>query len=255
MRLGISYLAYEGTELLPYAVRAVRPVVDFVSVVVHRTSYAGDPPPPSLDADLAAVAGLADAVVDHPFDPRTHRKAVEAEARNLGVTLSREAGCTHHISTDVDEFHAPEDLIRARSVLSAEPFDASVVPLDNYYRFPTAVIRPHQRHRATFVHPVTNWYDVASEFPFPVDRARKLARFDKVRVFTRDEVLVHHMSFVRRDIRPKLANSLNWAGRDVEEAVAAFRAYRAGDPLRVGPDFCRRKTATVGNRFGIPVWG
>lgn len=64
--------------------------------------------------------------------------------------------------------------------------------------------------------------------------------------------MVHHMSYVRRDIRRKFTNSGIARVLDVEKFVADFESHEVGDRVCLLPDRLNRKTVLVENLFGLP---
>jgi hypothetical protein len=255
MRLGISYAVFEGEELLEPVVRGIRPLVSHVSVVYQPVSYHGNPCAPGLVPALEGLLarGVIDELVRFDSDLSLVCKANEAGVRNLGLECSRRAGCTHHISADVDEFYVPEQLAFVMAAMGGH--DSSIVPIVNYYKRPVWRIEPLQGHRVSFIHPVGVSYDLSSEPPLSLDRSRRLSSWAACRVFEPHELVVHHMSFVRRDIRRKLANNSNWTRRDLDKFVAGFDTYQLGDRLCVGPDFINRRTVLAEDLFGLAAGG
>lgn len=242
MKLGISYPVYEGEELLEYALRPIRADVAFISVICQDISFFGNPASPELIPTIQRLQseGLIDQVVYERPDLSLHNKVNETNMRNLGLRLSRESGCTHHISADVDEMYLPDQL---RHVMrEAEGYDCTLVELVNYYRRPTYKIVPEQRHLVTFVHPVDVCYDKDVKFPHVVEVSRRLSRWDKTRVFRPEELTVHHMSYVRKDIRRKLVNAPTKDYLKVDRFVEEFSRYTVGSRLCIPPEFTNRRT-------------
>jgi len=159
MKLGISYPAFNGIELLEYALRAIRSEVDFVSVIYQDISFFGNSAQEDLLDILNRLADdrLIDMLICYEQDFNVGNKENETRIRNLGVDLSREIGCTHHISADVDEFYLPEQLRYVKDNIHG--YDCSLVRLTNYYKHPCWQIKPEQNQQVTFIHPVDNYYD------------------------------------------------------------------------------------------------
>lgn len=251
MKLGIAYNLFDGEEFLPFLLKSVRQQIDFISVIYQPYSYFGSPAPPEqLEIlDGLASAGLIDKIVRYNSDLSLKPRVNETAIRNLGVQLSSDAGCTHHISSDVDEFYDPVQLEYAKSIM--DDHDSSVVLNWNYFKEPTYLIVPKREHYASFIHPVSNTYDMTSTFFFNVDPTRKLVNTQKCKVFSEDEIVIHHMSFVRKDIRKKFVNSAMGLIPSLDKFVTRFDTYKLGDRLVVPPDFINRRTQLVENKFGI----
>ena len=80
---------------------------------------------------------------------------------------------------------------------------------------------------------------------------RRFEKQDNYKVFTKDEIIIHHMSYVRKDIRKKLLNSDNGQFYKIEKFAKEFENYKLGDRLCIVPDRINRKTTKVDNIFGI----
>lgn len=253
MKLGISYMVFDGSELLKFAVASIRKHVDFISVVYQTTSYFGNPADPELVPNVQALEGVVDKTVCCQPNLKLHHKVNELNYRNVGLQLSREAGCTHHISADVDEFYRPEELERAKGLM--EGYDYSIAPYEYYYKDPSWLVVPCQNLITSFMHTVDNEYEMNKEFPFGIETTRKLKTAGKCKTFSKDEFIVHHMSYVRKDIRRKLANSDTGLvyDRKLDKFVEKFAKYQLGDLFCVAPDFLNRRTKLVENVFGITL--
>lgn len=248
MKLGISYAVFDGDELLEYAIRSIRDVVDFVSVVWQSVSYFNQPAPCGLLSRLQKL-NLIDEIVHHDQDFTIGGKANELNIRNTGVRLSAAAGCTHHISADVDEFYQPDQLSHVKHMAGGR--DCIIVGLTNYYKRPTYQIVPDQNHLVSFIHPVDNMYSMSARFPVRIEITRRLNRSDRYLIIPKEKFVIHHMTYVRKNIRRKLENSPTGQMVNIDKFVAAFDKYHLGDRLCIAPDFCNRKTVLAPNIFNI----
>ncbi len=247
MKLGISYPVFEGEELLEYTIKSIRDKVDFISVIYQEISYWGNPCSSEQFPILCKLP--LDTLVYHKQDLSIHHRTNQALIRNMGIDISREFGCTHHISADVDEIYLPEQLEYAKQNIGDA--NCSIVELTNYYKRPTWRIKPDQGYKVSFIQTIDNSFDMDSAFPFHIETTRKPKSYNKIRVFTRDEFEIHHMTYVRKNIRRKMENSSYGRLRNVDKFVNEFDKYKLGDRLCMSPDFLNRKTVLAPNIFGI----
>lgn len=253
MKLGISYMVFDGIELLEFAAKAIREVIDFVSVVYQTTSYFGN----DIDVDSHSILsdlkskGLIDDFVHYESNRSLKPKTNEMNIRNFGLQRSIDNGCTHHISADVDEFYLPDQLVYAKKEM--EGHDCSIVNFTNYYKEPTYMIVPNQGHQASFIHTVDNKYAIDGGFPYGIEVTRRMSKWDSCRVFSNEEFMVHHMTYIRKDIGTKLKNSSNGINCNFRRIVSEFDTYQLGGKLRVPPDLTIRRTVLVENLFGINI--
>lgn len=259
MRLGISYPVFDGVELFEYTLRSVRGEAAHLSAVYQTTSYFGRPAGGHLVPTLERLraAGLLDEVVEYRQDPRLRPQENETQVRALGQRLSIAAGCTHHMASDVDEMYVAEQLAAAKRLFVDGGYDSSCVWMENHFKRPGWVITPSQKSRMPFIHILPAEYVFDQAWPFPADPTRRAVPAENCRMFERDEVVCHHMSYVRKDIREKVENNNNWINGwhrgGTEEFIAWFDRYGLGDRLIVPPDFLSRRTVEVPNIFGIVI--
>jgi hypothetical protein len=248
-------MVFDGSELLRFAIASIRQNVDFISVVYQTTSYFGNTADQDLVPNVKTLeeAGMIDKLVHCEPDLKQHHKVNELNWRNIGLQLSRDAGCTHHISADVDEFYKPDELEYAKKCME-DGYDYSIAPYEYYYKDPRYLIVPCQNLITSFIHTVDNKYEMNTTFPHNVETTRHLKEYKNCKLFHHNEFIIHHMSYVRRDIRRKLCNSDN--GRfykKLNDFVARFDKYQLGDRVCIAPDFMNRKTVLVENLFGITL--
>ena len=250
MKLGISYMVFDGAEFINYAINSIRSQADFISVVYQTTSYFGNKASPEQFDELKKAN--ADKIIHVEPDLTIHHKINELNYRNLGLKLSKEAGCTHHISADIDELYLPNQLEYAKN--NFEDNDCSIVNYDTYYKEPTYLIVPDQKLEVTFIHKIDNEYEINSNPVFKkIETTRRHKNSNKVKIYKKEEFTVHHMSYVRKDIRKKLENSDNGRFYKIDNFIEDFNKYKAGDRLRIVPDLMNRKTKIVENIFNIKL--
>lgn len=252
MKLGISYMVFNGEELLPHVTKQIRHLVDYISVVYQPVSFFGEQAGPQLMETLekAKSEGLVDELVKFENDLSLTSKPNEQAARNAGLDRAIAAGCTHHISADVDEFYIPEQLEFAKKEMESG-WDCSVSGVTNYFKKPTWKIVPNEKHIMPLIYTVECRHDMKAQFPFVVERTKRLNKFDKVRVFKEDEFMIHHMTYIRKDIRSKVKNSSQKMLHDTDRFLVDFDKYQLGERLLLPPNFINRKTVLADDIFNL----
>jgi hypothetical protein len=135
-------------------------------------------------------------------------------------------------------------------------YNYSVVQMETYYKDPTFLVYPIQKLLVSFIHPVHNEYTNKipyPTFPFHMETTRRFVKCDKPKVFSIDEMTVHHMSYVRKDIRKKFNNSDNKRYYKLEKFYKTFDDYELGGRVCLLPDYINRKTIKVDNFFDIKL--
>lgn len=258
MKLGICYMVFDGHELLEFAIKSIRNQVDHISVTFQTTSYFGNPADENLVPNVKRLKseGLIDELIFFEPNLSLHHKINELNLRNIGLQASRNAGCTHHISADVDELYKEEELAYVKTEMESGDYDLSVSYMDTYYKDPTFLVYPVQKLLVTLIHPVSNEYEMDipyPTFPFHMEITRRLKYHDKYRIFSKEEFTIHHMSYVRKDIRRKFDNSDNKRFYKIKKFINNFENYQLGGRVCLLPDYLNRKTIKVDNYFNITL--
>lgn len=249
-------MVFDGEELLEFAIKSIRDCVDHVSVTYQTVSYFGNSSDENLlkTLQLLKEKKLIDEIIYYETDLNLHHKENELRLRNIGLESSKKAGCTHHISSDVDEFYKPDQLIFAKKAMMEDDYDFSVAPILYYYKNPRYLVWPPQDLVVSLIHPVRNSYNKEinfPEFPFHMETTRRFSSYKKYRVFSREEFEIHHMSYVRKDIRKKFNNSDNARFYDLKNFYKKFDTYKLGERVALLPDYLNRRTILVDNFFNI----
>lgn len=245
MKLGICYNLFDGEELLEPNVKNVRKFVDYISVIFQKTSYFGN----TINFDILYKLHkdkLIDDIIEYKNDLSLNPKINEVNIRNLGLSYSIKNNCSYHISADIDEFY--EDLTFVKKEI--KKYDSAVVYLENYFKEPTFQITPSQNHIVTFIHSTNLFYQLKENYPYKIDLSRRLNNYEKCRVFNKEEFIIHHYSYVRKNINFKIDNSLNWL-RNKNNFKEKFHNYQVGNILNVPPDFNNRRTKIAKDIFNL----
>ena len=210
MKLGVSYNLFDGEELLESSIKSIRNNVDYISVVYQTISNFGNPCSEELVSLLEELKseGLIDELFE--YKPKTNKGGHynEITKRNLGLYLSEGAGCTHHMAMDSDEFYTEEQFKYMKKVVEEGDYDSSACQMTTYYKDSKYRLEPKEEYYVSLMFKIQRGkeYVMGSPFPVLVDPTRRMVT-NNCRVFTRDEIEMHHMSYVRKNIRKKLQNS------------------------------------------------
>lgn len=219
MKLGMSYNVFDGEELLKYSILPIRKHIDYISVVYQEVSNFGMK---CTDKLLPLLKELKDSgLVDQLYcyvpkvnnDYNATNQDQEVEKRNIGLRLSRQNGCTHHMSLDVDEFYTPEQFKFMRDDMENSLADVGACKHCQYYKDSIYILNPKEEE---FVSTIFKIYDY-TQFVFDqlccvaIDPTRKCNN-SMWRIYNRAEVEMHHMSFVRNDLRRKIMNHSSRVG-------------------------------------------
>ena len=257
MKIGVSYNLFDGEELLEKSIQQIRSEVDYVNVVYQKISNFGDQCSPELLPLLEDLKnrGLIDELYEYQpiFNGGPHFN--EITKRNIGLEISKKAGCTHHMSMDSDEFYVTEEFRYMKKTIEDGDYDSSACQMTTYFKEPTHRLDPKEDYYVSLLFKITDDRNYVISFPFPVlvDPTRRMEP-GKCKIFRRNQIEMHHMSYVRKNIEKKVNNSsakMNFQNH-INEFLNYFNNWKDGDDaLMLGVPPKKYKLIKVENRFNI----
>ena len=222
---GVSYSVFDGHELLEKSILSIRESVDYINVVYQTTSWYGN----KCDDDLLPTlhrlkeAGLIDELIEYTYihkDGRNgHAPKYEKQKRSLGLNAAKKAGCTYFMTMDCDEFYFKDELENAKKYILENDISHSFVVTLNY------VVKPIYRklnpgYYVPFFSKINQYSSFTSSYFDKyyiclVDPTRPLDKYilfkflflkiyGKYHPFVLNNIAMHHMTSVRRDIMSKI---------------------------------------------------
>jgi len=214
MKVGVSYNLFDGEELLEDSIKSIRNNVDYISVVYQTVSNFGNPCSPNLMPVLEELKekNLIDELYKYKPDLSSGGTQNEIHKRNLGVALSENKECTHHMTMDTDEFYTSPQFSYMKEVIENGNYDSAVCRIATYYKEPIYRL-PNESYYVSLLFKIKNHKRyirdrgaVAPNGGTGTDPTRMMEP-ENCRTFERDEIEMHHMSWVRNDIGKKFNNS------------------------------------------------
>jgi hypothetical protein len=211
MKLGCSWNVFDGEELLEGSIKQIRQHVDYVSVVYQTTSNFGNACNPELLPLLERLKseGLVDELFE--YNPKVNKGGHfnEIQKRNIGLSLSQGAGCTHHMSMDSDEYYITSEFENLKKIVEDGDYDSSYCQMQTYYKSWEYALDPPEEYYVSLIFKIKNDsnYIMGASAPVLVDPTRRMSPSDKPLVLKREQIQMHHGSYIRNDIRTKLTNS------------------------------------------------
>lgn len=230
-KLGLLIIAFEGTEHLYNIISELRESVDYVSIGLQRLSYHGDK---ISEIDLQEILRLRDEdklvdnIVEIELDTTKPAREQETDKRNMLIQDAEDHGCTHAIVIDSDEYYTKKAFENACKMIDDNDYPITYCQYINYYHdykhflvypfkdgmyvpFVTRVQYRHSFECTDFLLPS----DPTRRFVRPYSGVEKVVGKDgkvhKIKNYTVDyhvfkwnEVKMHHLSWLRADIRKKL---------------------------------------------------
>ena len=210
MKLSASYNLFDGEELLEYSLMSIRKNVDHISVVYQLVSNFGKKRSTFIKdlLDSYKSLGLIDEIYEYKPIINVHPHDNEIRKRNIGLQLAIDNGCTHYMSMDIDELYKLKDLKYAKSIIEDGDYDSSACYMLTYWREPAYRLEPVEDYYVSLIYKIRNGIEFVNgrKFTVLVDPTRRMDP-GKCKLFTREECEMHHLSYIRNDIRSKFENS------------------------------------------------
>lgn len=251
---GVSYSVFDGHELLEKSILSIRESVDYINVVYQTTSWYGS----KCDEDLLPTlyrlkdAGLIDELIEYTYIHKEgrsgHAPKYEKQKRTLGLEAAKKAGCTYFMTMDCDEFYFKDEMEKAKKYILINNISHSFVIIYHY------VLEPiYRKLNAEYYVPFFSKINKYSSFiPFHfehyyvclVDPTRLLNKlilfkflffkiYGKYHPFILNDIAMHHMSSIRKNIMSKIANSSDEYAQD-KMKTSYISALREIESLKNG---------------------
>ena len=218
MKLGVSYIVFDGCELLEQSINQIRPFVDHICVVYQTTSWFGAQMSTN-DIDtlrsLKARRVISELINftsfvplrDHSMSSVLKAKKYEKAKRQVGLSNCIGAKCTHYLGMDVDEFYDRTQFAAAKAYIEANDIGASACRFVNYVHLPT-ISRGLDTSRVPFICKIAPNSEMRRDFFTKCDPTRGIfPLFGKHHEFSQVELVMHHMETVRRNLLSKYAST------------------------------------------------
>lgn len=216
MKLGVSYIAFDGIELLEHSIKQIRDHVDYIQVIYQNYSWFGNRMP---EADMEELVRLSKTrfvddltsftnfsqLKDKSARSIVKAKSYERAKRQLGLNSCVSKGCTHYLCMDVDEFYVTEEFAKAKIYISVNNIGLSAVGFINYVNLPTLQRGTGGKAVVPFICKVTSKSKMVPSFIAPCDPTRGITKLPglKNHRFGQHFIKMHHMETVRKNLHSK----------------------------------------------------
>jgi hypothetical protein len=256
-KLGIAYNIFDDSiELLEKSILSVRNTADYITVIYQDISNMGNESEINLKELLTEYKdnGLINSF--YLYKPQLNASIPhinEINKRNMGLYICQGENCSHFMSMDSDEFYKEDELKKVLDVMVEGNYDSSACQLQTYWKSGTWALNPPEEYYVSLIYKIRNGVDfvLGHNFPVMVDPTRRMNP-GECKVFTREEIEMHHMSYVRDNIAKKLFNSssISSFGDIIEDLINYFNDWKEGDNAFM-PDRNKYELKKVDNIFNI----
>lgn len=237
MKIALLYTAWTGDDMdmLKRSIKRHSLHVDKVFVCFQSTSNTFNQhilPIEELNDIYDLDVGL---LTFDPHKPLT-TKQNERLKHDIMIQHAKKEGFTHFIMCACDHFYTPEQFEFAKEYHKKYDVDVSFSMMQTYYKQENWYVSPMEYYYMPFIHkmhPETK-ISYAIKYPVLVDPSVKVNTCFSHRVFTPDELLLHHYSMVRKDIDKKFKNaasSIRWTKEQVKTFISEYQNAKPGDSI------------------------
>jgi hypothetical protein len=201
LKLAAIYNVFDGEELLEGSIKQIYDHVDLIIIVWQDVSNFGESYTPIFSEFIKA----SHKVIFKKYIPDSKNGfRNEINKRQIGINLAKEYECTHFISMDCDEYYDTEEFGNAKLYFTYSGFGGSVCKMWTYFKSPTYKLETPEGYYVPFIHELkSNTKTGVKTYPFYCDPTR---RINESKVYDTG-IMMHHFSWVRKDIGRKVRNS------------------------------------------------
>jgi hypothetical protein len=231
MRFGVSYNVFDGVEHLRSSILQIREYIDFITVVYQKESNFGNKISKE-NFEIIRELFLDDLIDDlyeyiPDFNISPHQN--ELNKRNIGYFLSMENNMNYHMSMDCDEFYLKQDFFNLINDYKTNKYSSGFCQMKTYYKNNKYILNPSEEYFVSLFYEVNlkKSYILNNQSVVLVDPTRRMNVGDNYKIFTREEIEMHHLSYVRKDISEKFTNSsakMNF--KDITFAIDYFNNWK-----------------------------
>lgn len=205
MRLAAIYNIWDGVELLKGSIDLIKDHIDLLIIIHQDISNRGEKYDPLPEISDCLPHGIYIKLIKyHPTITKDRRNGMinEARKRNAGLSYAKDDACTHFVMLDCDEYHP--DFKQAKDDYIKSGQDGSVLRMWTYFKSPNLRLENIEGYHVPFIHKLKP-DTIVGNFPYPY-------RVDPTRAVNTTKVvelpqMMHHYSWVRKDIEKKARNS------------------------------------------------
>ena len=264
IKLGVAYNVFDGEELLEYSIKQIREFASVLVVVYQKVSNFGNENPNLMNTlnDLKE-RGLIDGMFE--YKPTFNYELEEIEVtnglknelikRNVGLDICRANGCNVFMTIDCDELYDKKEFEVALDRFYEGNYDTSFCQMLSYYKLPTMQIEPAEKYFVPLFCKLNKntKFEKISDYPVITDPTRRVKAGYPL-VFSRNEIQMYHYSYVRKDLKSKLANTSSQMDKKSQEAILyhfnSWKKKEDGVFLLTEDDV---KLKEVPNKFNIKI--
>lgn len=256
MKLTACYTVFNGLELLERSIDQIYSLVDNVIICYQTISNKGN----ACDKVESFVyyqfkSKKKVVIIKYTPDLAVNTKENERRKHQLLLETAKNIDSTHVFLNATDEFYDKNEFFFAKTATESANFDLTFTKMFTYYKHSNWQLTPIEDYYKPFIiklYPETK-IEVVRNYPLKVDPSVQVNTCKNWYLFSEKDIMMHHYSMIRENIRDKFKNaaaSIRWRNNEAELFANEFESY----DLTLNPGvkyFQGRKIKVVENYFGI----
>ncbi len=245
MKLSVNYNFFNGEEHLETSIKNIRPYVEHVSLSYQEISNFGNfISKEALDTVYQLQnMNLVDDVILYQPDLFITPAMNEFQKRHLGLELAKKRGASHFLLCDADEYYIPKQFLYAKQYIIDHNISYSACRSYFYIQRPIYRSLDPDITNICFICKIDGNEQFIQGQSFKVDHVDPTRRImnlkGEFKFFNVDEVAMHHMNFVRKNISSKLYNSSTRGGgkkaiQFLDKISTSLKSWKFGDDFDFG---------------------
>ena len=180
----------------------------------------------------------------------------ERNKRNFGLNRVKQfRDITHFLMADSDEFYCADQFLKEKEKFFDNKLSGLVCASQVYFKSPTLTVGMDTT-LVPFIHKLTQEIKFTwnTKYPFAFEGPKRSIRIDPTRQYNINsgvewsEIIMHHYSYVRRDLQKKIRNSTARENIQNSTLVHDYMHAKEGEICQ----FYNKKLARCPNLFGLP---
>lgn len=230
MRLAACYSVFNGEELLQSSIDQIKDSVDEIVICFQKISNKGHENPDLVRflTDFSLKNNVQ--LIEYEPNLSINTKENEKKKHNLMINYARMLGATHFFMSATDHFYHKSEFESAKNTVLKHDWDVTVTKMYTYFKYSTWQITPIEEYYMPFIcklYPGTAIESVPW-FPVRVDPSVQINTCKKFLIFPEAQIMLHHYSMIRKDIRGKFSNaaaSIRWTPDQVKKFIDEYENY------------------------------
>lgn len=254
MKLAVCYSVFNGLELLKKSIEQICDQVDIIIICYQIKSNTGNENPELIPylKNFYFIGQHKFILVEFTPDPRENTKGNERNKHNLMIDSARNFGASHFLLSACDHFYDKIEFVNAKKECELNNYDVTITKMFTYYKHPTYQLTPIETYFMPFICKLyeDTRIDRVKNFPVRVDPSVQINTFRNWKLFNESEIMMHHYSMIRNDIRNKFNNaaaSIRWTQEMIDLFIYEYENHSIA--INAGISYFQNRTIKVVDNF------